>query len=94
MDRNRLFGGNPVAVIVRLVVLSIIVGVVLSALNIRPDEILYHIRRLFERLSELGFGAIETVFGYFLIGAVVVIPIWLIARLLGLFKRSEDDGRR
>ncbi|WP_072385543.1 DUF6460 domain-containing protein [Hyphomicrobium sp. CS1BSMeth3] len=93
MDRNRLFGGNPVAVIIRLVVISIIVGVVLSALNIRPDEILYHIRRLIQRISDLGFGAIETIFGYFLIGAVVVIPIWLIARLLGMF-RKEDDGRR
>lgn len=93
MDRNRLFGGNPVAVIIRLVVISIIVGVVLSALNIRPDEILYHIRRLIQRISDLGFGAIETIFGYFLIGAVVVIPIWLIARLLGMF-RKEDDSRR
>jgi len=94
MERNRLFGGSPAAVIIRLVVISIIVGVVLSALNIRPDEILYHIRRLIQRISELGFGAVETVFGYFLIGAVVVIPIWLIARLLGLLSRKEDDGRR
>ena len=36
MDKNRLFGGNPLGVLVRLVVLSIIVGVVMSALNIRP----------------------------------------------------------
>jgi len=91
MDRNRLFGGNPVGVVIRLVVISIIVGIVLSALNIRPDEILYHIRRLIQRISDLGFGAVETVFGYFLVGAVVVIPIWLIARLLGAFRK--DDSR-
>jgi len=93
MDRKHLFGGNPVAVIVRLVVLSIIVGVVLSALNIRPDELLYHARRLLQRIYDLGFGVFETAFGYFLLGAVVVIPIWLIARLLGLFTRKADDGR-
>ena len=94
MDRNRIFGGNPLAVVIRLAVMSIIVGVVLSALNIRPDEILYHIRRLIQRISDLGFGAVETVFGYFLIGAVVVIPIWLIVRLLGLFSNKPDDHRR
>jgi len=93
MDRNQLFGGNPVAVIVRLVILSIVVGVVLSALNIRPDQLLDHVRRLIERIYDLGFGVFETAFGYFLIGAVVVIPIWLIARLLGLFSKKQDDGR-
>jgi hypothetical protein len=93
MDRNRLLGGNPVAVIIRLVVLSVIVGVVLSALNIRPDQLLDHVRRLIQRIYDLGFGVFETAFGYFLIGAVVVIPIWLIARLLGLLSKKQDDGR-
>ena len=93
MDRNTLFGGNPVAVIVRLIVISIIVGVVLSALNIRPDEILYHVQRLIQRISDLGFDFVIKVFGYFLVGAVVVIPIWLIARLLGVMRKG-DDGRR
>jgi Na+/H+-dicarboxylate symporter len=94
MDRNSLFGGNPAAVIIRLVVISIVVGIVLSALNIRPDEILEFIRRLMQRLSDLGFGFVETIFRYFLVGAVVVIPIWLIARLFGLISRKEDNGRR
>jgi hypothetical protein len=94
MDRNTFWGGNPLAVIVRLVILSIIVGVVLSALNIRPDEIFYHIRRLMQWLYELGFDSIEKVVSYFLIGAVVVIPIWFIARLFGMFGGKSDDGRR
>lgn len=93
MDRNTFFGGNPVAVIVRLVVVSVVVGIVLSALNIRPDELLYHIRRLIQRISDLGFGFVETLLGYFLIGAVVVIPIWLIARLFGVFRKGDDRGR-
>ncbi len=93
MDRNTFFGGNPVAVIVRLVILSIIVGIVLSALNIRPDEIIYHIQRLIQRISDLGFDFVIKIFGYFLIGAVIVIPIWLIARLLGVMRKG-DDGRR
>jgi Na+/H+-dicarboxylate symporter len=94
MDSNRLFGGNPMAVIIRLVVISIIVGIVLSALNIRPDEILYHISRLIERLSELGFDWVVSVFRWFLVGAVVVIPVWLIVRLFGMFSNKPDGDRR
>ena len=94
MNRNSLFGGNPIAVIIRLVILSIIVGVILTALNIRPDEIFYHVRRFLGWLYDLGFDSIESVAGYFLLGAVIVIPIWLIARVFGLLGRRSDDGRR
>jgi len=90
VDRNRLFGGNPVGVILRLVVLSIIVGIVMSALDIRPETLLYHVQMLIHRISMLGFGIFEGAFAYFVLGAVVVVPIWLIARLLGLIGgRSE-----
>lgn len=92
MDRDRLLGGNPLGVIVRLIVVSIIVGIVLSALNIDPWNIPYHIRLLFQRLYEMGFGIFKDAFGYFLLGAIVVIPIWLLIRAFGIF-RSGRDGR-
>jgi hypothetical protein len=87
MDKQRLFGGNPIGVVVRLVVLSIIVGIVLSALNVRPENLVWHVRLLLRRIYDLGFGAIGGLIDYFLLGAVVVIPIWLIARLLGAMRR-------
>ena len=93
MDRNRLLGGNPIGVIVRLVVLSIIVGIVMSALDIRPETLLYHVQMLIHRISMLGFGVFEGIFGYFILGAVVVVPIWLIARLLGLLGGRSGDRR-
>lgn len=85
MDRNRLFGGNPLGVLIRLVLLSIVVGIVMSALNIRPQNIIYHLRLLLDRISALGFGVFEGAFGYFALGAVIVIPIWLLIRLLSVF---------
>ncbi len=91
MDRNGLFGGNPIGVIVRLVVLSIIVGIVMSALNIRPENIFFHVRMLIRRISDLGFGIFEGAVGYFLLGAVIVIPIWIIARIFGAI---GGGGRR
>lgn len=90
VDTNRLFGGNPLGVIVRLVVLSIVVGIVMSALDIRPENIIYHVRLLIERISRLGFGIFETAIGYFLLGAAVVIPIWLVVRLLGALGGRSD----
>jgi len=90
MDRDRLLGGNPVGVIVRLIVVSIIVGIVLSALNINPGNIVYHVRLLFQRLYDMGFGIFESAFGYFLLGAIIVIPIWLLTRALGVFRAGRD----
>ncbi len=92
MDRDRIFGGNPLSVVLRLVVLSIVVGIVMSALDIRPENLLYHMRLIVQRVSALGFGAVESILGYLVLGAVVVLPIWLVARLISGF-RSRDDQR-
>src|SRR5690348_9643184 len=78
---TRFLGGSPLMVAFRLVLLSILVGVVLAAIGFDPWNIIYSIRLLFQRLYEFGFDAINWVWRYFLLGAVVVIPIWLITRL-------------
>ena len=91
MDRNRFFGGHPAAVVVRLVLLSIVAGIVLSALDVTPDNIFYHLNLLARRLYDMGFGVFEWLFKYFLIGAVIVFPVWLLVRLLRAFGRRSDD---
>src|ERR1700692_1430586 len=79
----RFLGGTPVAVAFRLVLLSILVGVVLAAIGFDPWNILNSIRLLFERLWNLGFDAVNWVWRYFLLGAVIVIPVWLVSGLFG-----------
>ena len=44
---SRFLGGSPLAVAFRLILLSILVGVVLSAIGFDPWNILSSIRRLF-----------------------------------------------
>ena len=78
---SRFLGGSPLSVAFRLTLLSVLVGVVLAAIGFDPWNIIYSIRLLFQRLYEFGFDAINWVWRYFLLGAVVVIPIWLITRL-------------
>jgi len=95
MDRGSFFGGNPLAVIVRLVLLSIVVGIVMSALGISPRNLFYHLELLARRIYDMGFGAFEWLFHYLLIGAVVVVPVWLVARVLragaGAARRDDRD---
>ena len=90
MDSKQIFGGNPLGVFLRLVLLSIVVGIVLSAMGIRPAELFYHIDILVRRLYDFGFDWVEWAFRYFLVGAVVVFPIWLIARFLGAFRSRGE----
>ena len=79
---TRFFGGPPLMVILRLVLLCILVGVVLRVLGLDPFNILRSIEDLVRYIWNMGFEAIEWLWRYFLLGAVIVIPIWLIVRLL------------
>nr|CAE26245.1 conserved hypothetical protein [Rhodopseudomonas palustris CGA009] len=78
---TRFLGGSPMAVAFRLILMSILVGVVLAAIGLDPWNIITSIRLLFERIWDLGFDAINGLWRYFLLGAVIVIPIWLLTRL-------------
>ena len=75
--------GSPASVIIRLVVLSVVVGIALSALGLTPGELFRRLQFLLARLSDMGLHWVEWLFGYFLIGAVIVVPVWLLARLFG-----------
>ncbi|WP_166299278.1 DUF6460 domain-containing protein [Bradyrhizobium sp. 2S1] len=79
----RFLGGSPLAVAFRLILLSILVGVVLAAIGLDPWNILNSVRRLFQTIWDFGFDAINWAWRYFLLGAVIVIPIWLLSRLFG-----------
>jgi hypothetical protein len=79
---NRFFGGSPLSVIFRLVLLSILIGFVLHAFGFNPFNILESIRSLIEALWNMGFDAINWLWRYFLLGAVIVVPIWLIVRVV------------
>jgi hypothetical protein len=79
---NRFLGGDPLSVFFRLVLLSILIGVVLSAFGLDPFNKVESIFRLIRRIWEMGFDAIAWVWRYFLLGAVIVIPIWLIVRFV------------
>src|SRR5215470_2677074 len=83
---NRFFGGPPLSVIFRLILLSILIGVILQVLGLDPWNIIDSLRRLVLRVWDMGFDAVRWVWRYLLLGAVVVVPIWLIVRLMRVAK--------
>jgi len=78
---SRFLGGPPLSVVTKLVLLSIVVGVILSAVGLDPWNILHSIERLIRSVWDMGFDAVRWLWRYFLLGAALVVPIWLLARL-------------
>ena len=85
---DRFFGGTPLWVAIRLILLSIVVGVLLTALGLDPWNIFESIDRLIRWIYNLGWDAVSWLWRYFILGAVLVVPIWLIVRLVNSAKRS------
>jgi hypothetical protein len=79
---TRFLGGSPLSVLVKLVLLSILVGFILRVLGLDPFDIIRSIREMFETIWNMGFDAVKSLGRYFLLGAVLVIPIWLLIRLV------------
>jgi hypothetical protein len=82
MDRRQFFGDSVGGTILRLVLLSIVVGIVFSALGITPFNIVERLEQLVRRIADLGIDTFRWAFNYFLLGAIVVVPIWFIVRLM------------
>jgi hypothetical protein len=78
---TRFFGGPPLSVIFRLALLSILVGVIMEALGFDPWDILNSLRRLAQHIWDMGFDAVRFLWRYLLLGAAVVVPIWLLVRI-------------
>jgi hypothetical protein len=78
---TRFFGGPPLSVLFRLALLSILVGVILEALGFDPWNIIDSIRRLAQHIWDMGFDAVRYLWRYLVLGAVIVVPIWLVMRV-------------
>ena len=84
---TRFLGDTPGRTIVKLAVLSLIVGIIMSALNFTPIDLWYALRDFFRWLYDLGYEAFERIGIYFVWGAMVVVPVFLLMRILSFGKR-------
>lgn len=79
---TRFLGGTPSTVLVRLLVVSVVVGALMSWLGIDAVDIVDELRRGFERLYGTGFAALRGLAQTTLAGAALVVPAWLVMRCL------------
>mgnify|MGYP003116788499 FL=1 len=78
---------NLGATLLRLFILSLIIGLVLSAFDIRPESLLGAVGGTVESLFNVIADTVEWAVPFVLIGAVVVIPIWLILSAIRIARR-------
>ncbi|MFK7902947.1 MAG: DUF6460 domain-containing protein [Nitratireductor sp.] len=79
---TRFLGDTPSRTLIKLAVISFVVGIIMSALNFTPIEVWYEVRDFFIHVYDLGFEAFGRIGKYFIYGAMVVIPIFILMRVL------------
>ncbi len=88
---TRFLGDTPLRVVIRLIVLSFVVGLVLSALGLRPYDIYWWARRAVLHIYDMGFAFFAESFNYLVAGALIVVPLFLISRLFKLGGRRRTE---
>jgi len=69
--------------LIKLVLFSFVIGLLLSFFDIDPAELLKNFGATAQKIFEIVADIIEWGVKYVLLGAVVVVPIWLVIFALG-----------
>lgn len=86
---DRFFGGPILPTIFKLAIASIAVGVVLAVFGIKPIDLWRDFLDTVAAIWAMGFDAIDWSVQYLLLGAVVVIPIFIAVRLWSVLMARE-----
>lgn len=81
---NRILGDNPISLLIKLLIASFLVGLVMSAFGWSPWDVLNGIVEFFQGLYNMGFRAFDRIGGYILLGAAIVVPAYIVLRLVNL----------
>ncbi len=77
--------------VVKLVVISLLVGMMLAFFDMKPEELLASLGDTVKSIFQVMVSFVEWMVPYILLGAVVVIPIWVII-LVWRYFRSKDEN--
>jgi hypothetical protein len=79
---SRFVGGSPMSALVRLIIVSFVVGLLLETLGLDPVSLLSEAERALRHIVEYGLTDVRQIGGVLLTGAMVVVPVWIVLRLL------------
>ncbi|MBD9388031.1 hypothetical protein HGO37_20695 [Rhizobium sp. CG4] len=80
-DVNRFLGDSPARTVLKLVVVSLIVGFLMAIFGVDPWDLVYSIRNFILDIWHSGFAALGKIGDYLILGATIVIPIFIILRI-------------
>jgi len=78
---TRFIGGSPVSVIIKLVLISLLVGFVMSVFGFDAADLVRGAVEMVRDALKDGAGVFRQLGAYVLAGAAIVVPIWLLLRL-------------
>jgi hypothetical protein len=84
---DQFLGDSIGRTIIKLLVISFVVGVVMAAMDWSPFDIFYGIRDFIIRIWHQGFAALGRFGEYLALGAAVVIPVFILLRILNYRNR-------
>jgi Family of unknown function (DUF6460) len=87
---EKIFGGSIVSTLFWLAVLSFIVGLVFAIFGIDPVDLWKEFGTTIERTWSLVFDAVNWGWRYAVLGAIVVLPIWIIYRIMLVVTRPKS----
>lgn len=82
----RFLGDSPFRVFIKLVVISFLVGLVMHAFGWSPYDVLRGIQNFFLDIWNMGFRAIDRFLSYILLGAAIVVPAFILLRIVNYRK--------
>jgi len=87
MNTRRLLGDTVGRTIIKLVVVSLIVGALMSVFGLAPLDIWFGLRDFVVSVWNSGWAALGRFGDWLILGASIVVPLFILARLLSY--RSE-----
>lgn len=77
----RFMGGSPVSVVIKLVLISLLVGFVMSVFGFNAADLVRGAVDMVREALRDGAGVFRQLLNYVLAGAAIVVPVWLLLRL-------------
>ncbi|WP_208441138.1 DUF6460 domain-containing protein [Bartonella raoultii] len=79
---HRFLGGTLGRVVLKLLIISFITGIVMNSLGWTPERLLQKIINFFKYLWETGFITLANLSHLTMMGAIIVVPLFLLLRIL------------
>lgn len=79
---ERLLGDRPGSLAIKLLLISLFVGFVMTALGFSAADLAYGVVQMVRDTIKDGGAVFRQLGAYVLTGAAIVVPVWLILRLM------------